>query len=71
MSYKISIVKVETVPIEQREWLRVADTGNPMGGGPQYAYQTFPSTATKETKVLEQQVDEVDLKAVIRALNGL
>lgn len=69
--FKVSVIKIETVPFERRNWEKVADSGNERDGGAVYAYATFPSTTQRETKVLEQEVEDLDLKQVIRAINGL
>ena len=70
MSYKVTIEKIESLPTTQRDWKVIADTGNPKDGGRVYDYVTYPSTETKTTRLLEQQVEQLDVLAVIMAVNG-
>lgn len=67
MSYRIRIVHIQ--PMARLEWKQVADSGNPRDGGAQYDY--VPSEGTKEVSIYEQEVDDLDLAAVIRAVNRM
>jgi predicted transcriptional regulator len=69
--YKIEITHVEQVNRQDRSYEKVADTGNERDGGPVYEYVTFDAVKNIERKVLEQVVDNLDLAAVIKAINGL
>jgi len=66
--YKITIEKVEEVTMIVRgEWARVSESGpNTFGYTPDREAEV-----KVETKLLEQTVEELDLKAVLKAINGL
>jgi len=66
--YKITIEKIEEVTkVVRGEWTRVSDTGpNPFGYTPDREAEV-----KVETTILEQTVEELDLKAVLKAINGL
>jgi len=69
--YRVLIEKIDTVKGTSREYQKVADSGNKHDKGPMYDYVTFESESTKTTKVLEQHVEQIDMAAVIKAVNGL
>lgn len=51
----------------------MADTGNKSDNGPLYDYATYPSTQTIETEILKQEIqdEQLDIKAIIKAINGI
>jgi len=70
MKYKIEITRTEIEEYEGHEWAR---TGNKnKEGGEEYAY-TPMTTMTKEVErtILIQEVDDIDLKEIIKAINGI
>lgn len=69
--YRITIERVTREPKVQRTWQKVADSGNPKDGGVVYDYAEYPGEEINRVEVLKQELEEVDLKVVIRALNGL
>lgn len=71
--YKITITKTEEVEVIEKEYQKVADTGNERDDGAVYEYVMSPSIKQKETTVLIQSLDEeeLDLKAVVKAINRL
>lgn len=74
MKFKIEITKIEeSVPYKSREWkrLREDETNDPTGKNEAYGYVTEEGTKTVTTTVLEQTVDDLDMAAVIKAINKL
>ena len=69
--YKITIEKIETVVGNEDEYQKIADTGNKSDGGAVYGYVTREVERRDRTTVLEQEIDELDVKSVIRAINSL
>ena len=56
------------------EWKQVADTGNEKNNGPVYEYVPKPGCVEVKERsrtLLEQTLPEIDLKAIIKAVNGL
>ena len=72
MSFTVTIKENCKSTKQHQEWVRVADTGNPIGGGPVYAYAPPKEIVVSvERTLMEQTVDDLDLQAVIRAVNGM
>ena len=69
--YRIAIERVTRNPKTQRTWQKIADTGNMGDGGAVYGYAEYLGEEIDRVEVLKQELEEVDLKSVIRALNGL
>ncbi len=69
--YKIVITKIEEVAVTKREYQRIADTGNKSDNGAVYGYVACECVQERETKVLEQGVETLDLPAVIKAVNKI
>jgi hypothetical protein len=69
--YKIEISKVEQVNVKKQSYEKVAETGNKRDSGPVFEYVPFDTVETRETNVLTQQVEDLDLAAVIKAINKL
>ena len=68
--YKIVITKIEKRDIIDREYQKVADSGNERDDGAVYDYVEFPSTKIVESEVYTQKVEELDIKTVIDAVNS-
>ena len=73
VKYKISIVRVDQVDTIERKYEKVADSGNKQDGKTIYDYVTHPGIAFHETTILTQEIREekLDIKAVIKAINGM
>lgn len=75
MSYRVVIEMVTVAEVgPKREYKKLADTGNERDGGPVHGYVEVPDRVETEvvtTQVFEQVVEELDLLAVVRAVNGL
>ena len=73
VKYKISISRVDQVETIEREYKQIADTGNPIDGKTVYGYVTRPGIAFHETAILTQEIkdEQLDIKAVIKAINGI
>lgn len=71
--FKIEITEVtEVVRQNAKEYQKVSDSGNPMGGGPVYDYVAGAEKREKITRqVLTQEVETLDMPAVIKAVNRL
>lgn len=78
MPYEVTITKKETVETIKRPWVKLfdyteAEQKQVFGSNrnEQYGYRETPTTELVETPILTQQVEEIDLAAVIKAINGL
>ncbi len=69
--YRIQITKEEKVKTTDRDYKKVADTGNERDDGPVYEYVEFPSEKTVVTELLDQRVEGLDMEDVIKAINGI
>ena len=69
--YQITIKKITPETRVRKEYQQIADSGNSKDGGAVYDYVTCEVTEDKEITILEQKVDDFDLKLVIRAINKL
>jgi hypothetical protein len=69
--YTVTITKVETdVPYTKRTWVKVVDVPDEKH---EEIYRYVDSDAEKdiETKIYEQEVEDLDLPEVIKAVNGM
>lgn len=66
---RVRIEKVETVWRKTRNWNRMTD--NPGPEQRQYDYVDAELPVEQTTLLLEQHLEDVDLVAVIKALNGI
>lgn len=72
MPFKIEITETRERITTKREWVKVADSGNEGDGRSVYGYGPEIATTTDVLReVLTQEVDTLDLAAVIRAINNL
>ncbi len=70
--YEIRISKTEDVKKVRSKHSRVADSGNPEDGGAVYAWVDVETTEEVTVRCMyEQAVDELDLIAVIKAINNI
>lgn len=69
--YRIQITKEERVKTTDRDYEKIADTGNKTDDGPVYGYVEFPSEKTVITELLDQRVEGLDMEDVIKAINGI
>lgn len=69
--YRITIEQVTWSEVVKQAWQKIADTGNERDDGPQYGYVDARGKEIDSTKILQQEVEELDVKAVIKAINGL
>jgi hypothetical protein len=69
--YEVTIKRVEAVEERDREWKQVADSGNLKDGGPVYDYAYAPIVRQRERVILQQQVDQLDVNAVVLAVLGI
>ena len=71
-TFKIVITETITRIEDEQEYKKLADSGNQSDGGAIFGYVLKPSvTKTKEHIVLHQEVEDLDLIAVIKAINGI
>lgn len=71
MSFIITVTETKEVQVKQKDWLKVADTGNKKGDGPVYEYVFSDGTKVEEKEVYRQEVDSVDLVKIINAVNTI
>lgn len=69
--FKITITETRTETQPRKEYRQVADTGNPRDGGKVYEYVAADLPTTVQRDVLTQEVETLDLAAVIKAVNNL
>jgi hypothetical protein len=72
--YRIVITKEEDVVSTQQEWQQLyidQDTAEANGTKHTHGYVDKKVEVVKETKVLDQRVEDMDLNAVIVAVNNL
>lgn len=70
--YKITITRKTTWREDEQEYKKIAETGNPNGGGPVYGYvKKENALKAVETDILTQTVSDLDLTAVIKAINKM
>jgi len=79
--YKITINKVDKKQVAAKEWTKMYDLQGEKefesnasyreARENQYDYLEVEKTVSEDTKVFEQVVEEVDLSAVIKAINGI
>ena len=72
MSFTVEISESRTVVVVRKDkWVQIGDTGGP-DGGTLYGYAPpIEVTTTEKVELFEQTVEDLDLIAVIKAINGL
>lgn len=74
MAYKIVITHVDKgVTYESQRWQKLRDDEekDPTGKNEAYGYVTTEETKDVESKVFEQQVDELNLSSVVAVINNI
>lgn len=69
--YKIKITKITEEPYTRKEYEKIADTGNKEDGKSVYGYVTTEDIREVENEILRQEVEEIDLKSILKAINNL
>lgn len=69
--YKIVITKIGKEERVESDYRKIADTGNESDGGPIYGYVENKVIRSFETEILSQQVESLELAAVIKAINKI
>lgn len=69
--YRIQITEVTSAVEPTSEWKQLADSGNPYDSGPIYGWVEVTRVRERTREVLTQEVLELDIVAVIRAVNGI
>ena len=69
--YKITIVRIETSKVNDREWKKIADSGNKEDDGPIYDYVDIEREKEIENEILKQITPDLDLIKVIKAINDI
>ena len=69
--YKITIEKIERYRDRCQTYKKVSDTGNERDDGPVYDYVEYEDECVKETDILKQEVEDMDVIKVIKAINGI
>lgn len=69
VEYQITVKRIrKNVKVRDHEYKKIGQDAN---GKDEYGYVYFDTFATKEAEVYDQRVDELDLSAVIKAVNKL
>lgn len=74
MAYKIVITEIERdVPYTSKEWRKLRDDEDkdPSGKNELYDYVETDALKNVEREVLRQEVDELDLRAVVAVINNI
>jgi hypothetical protein len=75
MSYRVVVTRIETVERKTKDWLKQYDIPESDMGGRrpegQYAYVETVKEVVDKTDIYDQTVNNLDLAAVIKAVNGL
>ena len=69
--FEITIKRIESVNVTRQEWKQVADSGNKRDDGAVYEYVGYPDVQDADTLILQQSVKELDIPAVIKAINNI
>jgi hypothetical protein len=69
--FEVTIKRIEAVEERGREWKQVADSGNPRDGGPVYEYVYAPGVRQQDRVILRQEVEQLDVNAVVLAVLGI
>jgi hypothetical protein len=67
--FKITITEIKPVERVTTEYQKVAETGNPRDNGPAFDYVPVTRVQDAATEVYSQTVAELDIVAVIAAVN--
>lgn len=68
---RVTIERVTRNRVPYREWLKVADSGNPRDQGAIYEYVDSERSEAESHLLLKQELENIDIVAVIKALNAI
>lgn len=69
--FKVTIKEITTKKVVNKEYEKIADTGNSEDGKSIYGYVDKEEEVRDERTVLEQEVKEIDIGEVIKAINDI
>lgn len=69
--YKITVTLIEDIVVESEEWVEVDPYKDEEGKERSHDYRTIKRDKQKITELYTQQVDTINLKGVIAAVNPL
>jgi hypothetical protein len=69
--FEVTIKRIEAVEEKIQEWKHVADSGNERDNGAVYDYVSAPIVRPHERVILHQQVEQLDVNAVVLAVLGI
>ena len=75
--YVVTITKVETESYTAKNWVKLFDYTKAeeaelrVSDREQYGYRETPATREVEAKIYSQEVDDLDIAEVIKAVNGM
>lgn len=73
-TYKVTIEEIRESEVDlDANYKQTAGSGNKSDGGPVYEYVVPPGKQLKrdETQIFFQEIGDLDLAAVIKAINGI
>ena len=68
--YQIIIKKIEVEEVEKKEYEKISDTGG-NDDGAKYGYVSVKRMEKIEQIILQQEIDAIDLEAIIKAVNQI
>ncbi len=68
---ELTITKRDEVKSTDRSYELLSETGNKTDDGKVWGYVEYPSVKEVDTVVLKQELEDIDVSAVIKAVNGL
>ena len=69
--FQITIKEITTEKVTKKEYEKISDTGNKEDDGPVYGYEDKECQEEVERIVLSQEVEEVNVEEVIKAINNI
>ena len=69
--FKITVIETKSEVFNRREYQKISDTGNKEDNGIKYGYVNSEVTEDVETTLLEQNIEDIDLPAIIKAVNKI
>jgi len=69
--FRVTITRTGLKHYTDRDYKKIADSGNEKDGGAVYGYVEYPASEQEETKGYEQEMQSLDLAAVIKAVNKI
>lgn len=73
ISYRVTVTKIiRNFPIRNRDYQKIGTKNDEYGEEKdEYGYVYFDDTKDVETSIYKQEVEEIDLPEVIKAVNGM